>query len=569
MCGILLVVSKNKVDKKKCLKSQKFIKSRGPDKINFRFLLNNKIFLSNSILSITGKLSQKNKISSSKSKNYHLIFNGEIFNWKILSKKYKIEFAKNDSDLLINLFDKIERNRVPKVINGMFAYCVYSQKSKKIYISTDVQGEKKLFYFYNKDLFILSSNINAILSYIKKDNLNYELIDNYMNSRHFIFYDDTIYKNIKILRPGYNGTFCLKNFSLRKKIYDNPVNWISKTKYQINKRKGPKDIIKDINDDLKTQASMMIPETKFASILSGGIDSSLQTAIIGNFKKPNTVAGLNHVKKDKVADKINLFEKFLGRKIIKINLRKSDYLKDIIKCYKISCMPFLTHDFVGKYQISKYFKKFKNKVFFSADGVDELLGGYAAYKEINWNDTKNNSPYTKVKIDNNLKYKIDKLWNKVFKRYNSFLNKKDSCIQATLFTDYFVQSIYVGNIGTDIMCSYNGIEPRNIFIQKNIIKKFINLPVKYKINLSEKDKKYNLKYLLKKIFIKYYSPNLIFKKQGFSGFPNDSRELLKNNNYKFVNKCLNTNNLKLDKANEWKLLNLELFLKVNSNKIIF
>ena len=62
---------------------------------------------------------------------------------------------------------------------------------------------------------------------------------------------------------------------------------------------------------------------------------------------------------------------------------------------------------------------------------------------------------------------------------------------------------------------------------------------------------------------------MIFKKQGFSGFPNDSRELLKNNNYKFVNKCLNTNNLKLDKANEWKLLNLELFLKVNSNKIIF
>ena len=56
------------------------------------------------------------------------------------------------------------------------------------------------------------------LSYIKKDNLNYELIDNYMNSRHFIFYDDTIYKNIKILRPGYNGTFCLKILASEKKF---------------------------------------------------------------------------------------------------------------------------------------------------------------------------------------------------------------------------------------------------------------------------------------------------------------------------------------------------------------
>ena len=83
---------------------------------------------------------------------------------------------------------------------------------------------------------------------------------------------------------------------------------------------------------------MMIPETKFASILSGGIDSSLQTAIIGNFKKPKIV-GLNHVKKDKVADKINLL-KISRRKIIKINLRKFDYLKDIIKCYKISYAVF-------------------------------------------------------------------------------------------------------------------------------------------------------------------------------------------------------------------------------------
>ena len=47
------------------------------------------------------------------------------------------------------------------------------------------------------------------------------------------------------------------------------------------------------------------------------------------------------------------------------------------------------------------------------------------------------------------------------------------------------------------MCSYNGIEPRNIFIKKNVIKFALNLPVKYKIN-SKYFQNMKLKYIVKK-----------------------------------------------------------------------
>ena len=49
MCGILLIVSKKKLDKKKCLISQKSIETRGPDRILNKYFNNGKIFLSNSI----------------------------------------------------------------------------------------------------------------------------------------------------------------------------------------------------------------------------------------------------------------------------------------------------------------------------------------------------------------------------------------------------------------------------------------------------------------------------------------------------------------------------------------
>lgn len=569
MCGILLIVSKKKLDKKKCLISQKSIETRGPDRILNKYFNNGKIFLSNSILSITGSLKHKKKIAVSKSKNYHIAFNGEIYNWKDLTHRYNLKFVKNDTDLLVNLFDKLNKKQIPKLMNGMFAYCVVNKKTNKIYFSSDVQGEKKLFYYMDNNLFILSSNINAIIKYIGKDKLDYESIKNYMFSRHFIFLDNTIFKNIKILRPGYQATFCIKDFILKKNIYENPLNWISKKIYLNNNLKNKTTLISEFEEELNKQAKLMIPNKKFACILSGGIDSSLQTAIISKIKKPHTISGLNYLHKDKVSNQIKKFEKFLNQKIDKVNLSKDKYLLDLKRSYKIACMPFLTHDFIGRYQISKFFKSLGNKVFFAADGVDELLGGYKIYETLNWNNTKNNSPYSKINLNTKLNKKINRIWKKAFNKYNSFLNKKDSNIQATLFTDYFVNSVYVANIGTDIMCSYNGIEARNIFIQKKIIQKIINLPIRYKINFKRRDKRFYLKYLAKKIFMKYYKKELIFEKQGFSGFPNASRELLKNGKFEYVNKILDLKKIKLNLANEWKILNLEFFLKINSDKINF
>ena len=69
------------------------------------------------------------------------------------------------------------------------------------------------------------------------------------------------------------------------------------------------------------------------------------------------------------------------------------------------------------------------------------------------------------------------------------------------------------------------METRNVFITKDVIKNAINLPIKYKINLKNKSS-FILKPLLKTLFSKYYSKNLVFKKQGFSGFPNESVKFL-------------------------------------------
>ena len=65
----------------------------------------------------------------------------------------------------------------------------------------------------------------------------------------------------------------------------------------------------------------MIPNKKFGSIFSGGIDSSLQTILLSQFQELNNIITLNHVGKDKITKNINKFQKFINNKISVLNIK--------------------------------------------------------------------------------------------------------------------------------------------------------------------------------------------------------------------------------------------------------
>ena len=178
------------------------------------------------------------------------------------------------------------------------------------------------------------------------------------------------------------------------------------------------------------------------------------------------------------------------------------------------------------------------------------------------------SPYTSIQNnelllrgkDNFLKDHLDKKWQETLKHYSFIKSKRERNIQASLFLDYFIQSINVANRSNDLICCENSVEPRNVYIQKNILKIILNLPLRYKINEKVRDIRFRQKYILKKVFSKYLNKKNILPKTGFSGFPNE----LKDKNYgksKILNKILKKSPIKHTRALEWKIINLEQFLK--------
>jgi hypothetical protein len=88
-------------------------------------------------------------------------------------------------------------------------------------------------------------------------------------------------------------------------------------------------------------------------------------------------------------------------------------------------------------------------------------------------------------------------------------------IEDDVFLTDTLNMIPVGSFAADSGISLNGKEGRNPFLRYEVVKFALNLPKKYKIRNGV------TKYILKELFKQKYKEELIYKKQGFSGYPED------------------------------------------------
>ena len=580
MCGVFLIYSKkgNALSKNNCIDAARKIFNRGPDNFKFNFFRKNTLFISNTVLSITGANDKSQNLASSKTKNYFLSFNGEIYNYKNFLKNSANFKSKQESDskILIDLFDTEKHKDIPKLLNGMFAFIVFDQKKDQLLIINDSQGEKNLYYYEDNNFFIVSSTIEPIIYFLKSKKLNLNPLKNYFFTRHYMPLNETCFNNVNLFPNSNFSTYKFKNNKLNFKEYDNPINWISEKRHDELSRLSESEIIEYLDFELNEQAKLMIPQKNFGCIVSGGIDSTLQAYLINKHAISKFNLAINHENKDPIMKNLHKFDKYFKNKITKININKNKYQKLLKSCYNIVSSPLQTHDLPSRLLLSDFFKRKKCKVFFSADGCDELLGGQQVYSHVFKkivNFKTNHSPYSSVNnlfqmpsqnLSQKFKMLIDTKWKDVCNSYSFIKHQETRNIQSSLFMDYFIQSIGVSNRSNDLICCENSVEPRNIFIQKNILKILINIPLKYKIDFSHKNPEMRQKYILKKIFLKYFDKKLIFKKSGFSGFPNSLKikSKYKNKVIKFVN--YNKNNKKNASYYDINNFNRDLNWKINN-----
>ena len=579
MCGIFIVINKKSqpLNLQNCKRSLKQMHRRGPD-WSFYKLVNKNIFIGQVVLSMTGEKKKNLNLHYSQSGNFFIVFNGEIYNYKSLVFS---DFDKNktknlsDTNVLVNLFDFNKIDKINSILDGMYAFVVYDKHKKQLLISRDPQGEKSLYVYENNNTIIVSSEINPIISYTKDNEINFDIIKTYFCSRHFLQFEKTIFKNIKNIKPGVLTSLDLKNFKFKTVSKYLMHDLIDEKIFNINEKRDEDDLCEELDFLLEKNLKEMIPIGRsFASIISGGIDSSLISNYICRISNPKKIIYLNHIGKDKFSHQMKIFENYLNRSILKYKINPDNYQKNLIKCLKICNSPINSHDFVGKFILSKKIRQYNCRALFGGDGADELFGGYETYRQSLRDPKVNHSAYTRFvnpKIFdgddyfNFFKKKLNENWKNSLKSYSFVKNQFDRNRLAMMLMDSTIQLSSVGLRGCDLMSMYHSVETRSVFLRKDIIKFALNLPLKFKINL-KKNSLMSTKILLKKIFLKYYPRKLILEKQGFPGFPNEMSEFLGPKNKYIFKDILKIKNFtkkigNSDKATSWKIYNTEMYFK--------
>ncbi len=300
------------------------------------------------------------------------IFNGEIYNFKDLKndlKNLNYKFYTNGDTEVIDLAYKEWGENFVKKLRGMFSICIYEIESKKIFFTRDRFGIKPLYFYKYEDIFFLSSEIKDIISIFPKNhfNENCETVIKYLFRSSLDDTSETFFKGINKVEPSTIGTY--KNGRLIEKKYwdlDYSEDYIDENLL---------DLEENFFESIKYH---MISDVPVAFTLSGGIDSSLITGVASSI---NSEENLNFFS---VKPKNTIDESFwINTTVKKYNLKHSYLLDDDInlndtleKILFYHDEPIQSSNAIYQFHLRKFVREKGFKVLMVGEGADEVFSGY-------------------------------------------------------------------------------------------------------------------------------------------------------------------------------------------------
>lgn len=395
MCGIIGCVLDSQVDTIRFQATLEKLFHRGPDDQGCFF--DDTVALGHTRLSILDLSMQGHQPMTSQCGRYTIIYNGEIYNFsdikqKLIKKGY-VFTSNSDTEVILNGFIE-EKEAIVKQLNGMFAFAVYDHQRKTVFLARDRSGIKPLYFSLTNEGFVFSSEIKAIkdeYSHINQDAvILYLLLGSVPEPM-------TIYQDIEAFPAGCFATYENKKLSITQ--YDTYT-------YEPKINKSREEIIKDVHNLMHTSIEReLVSDAPIGTFLSGGIDSSVITAIASKYRSNIQTLSL-------VFDEKNLSEEFYQNLIVeRYNTNHTKYLVnenvflDGIHNF-LDTMEQPTIDGLNTYFVSQAAVESGLKTVLSGVGADEIFYGYSSFKSAKPLQFLTKVPYVLIKLFlNHHKYK--------------------------------------------------------------------------------------------------------------------------------------------------------------------
>lgn len=568
MCSISGIISLDdtSIDKSILSSMNDVLKHRGPD--DNGLFMDSKVGLAHNRLSIVDTTDCGHQPMLTNDGRYLIVFNGEIYNHlEIRSqlKKQGYQFSsESDTETLLIAYVEYGKKMLD-ILNGIFAFAIYDKVKQKVFLARDHMGVKPLYYSLvdNKTL-VFASEIKSILQcpHISKE-LDHRAILSYIQLL-WCPGENTPLHSVKKLLPGHYIELPLTesrwNSNICKRYYNIPFDGnYSKLKES--------ELIFQLDYKLnKAVERQLMSDVPIGFFLSGGLDSSLITAIASQFTEEKidcfTINSGDELSKEGFVNDLSYARSLSHKEGYNLHEVKADLniLEEFDKMVWHLDEPQADPASFNVYNISNTARRMGIKVLLGGTAGDDVFSGYRRHQALHyekymkaipgflkqgirkWTETQdlNHAIYRRMKklfshtgMDDDTRMIMYFFWlekeravplfhKNIHSQFDDYYTKnyffdllkqipdEPSRLNKLLYLELNTFLVDHNLSYTDKMSMAAGVETRVPFLDKDLVDFSTTIPPQYKM------KGVDTKYILKKVAEKYL-PNDIIKrpKAGF------------------------------------------------------
>ena len=489
------------------------------------------VYMQHETMLLQGKAATQNddRIISKQAKGdiYTIVFNGRLYNINEMKNElvclgYNVA-GETDAEVMLNSYIEWGKESLNK-INGFFAFAIWKEKEKSIFLARDRVGAYPLFFYtYNNGL-LFASSIKTLL----KNPLVKPLIDNDGLKQLFLLgpgkcSGSGIIKGISELKPGYCLYFDKTNNTPKQ-------YWrLKATEYKDNIKQSIDYVRYLICDSVNLQ---LRGKSDVACMLSGGLDSSVLSYLTAKEYRAKgktlTTYSVDYADNTKYFEKnkfqpdsdnkyIPIMSKFIGSNHINIVLDNQKVAESVTEATISRGLPGMADIDSSLLLFLKEIKKSDN-ICFTGECADEFFGGYPWYHDekllysatFPWSRSieMREKLVQKGVLKDDCKEYVNSLYNQTINE-TDYLESDSSIDRRTremfmLNFYWFMQTLIDRN---DRMAAAAGVETRVPFCDYRIIEYAYNMP------RSIKAYKRREKGILREAFKDILPPEIVWRKK--------------------------------------------------------
>lgn len=209
-----------------------------------------------------------------------IVFNGEIYNYRqvredLIAKGYTFQ-TQSDTEVILQAYAAMGE-RCVTALNGMFAFAIWDTRQRTLFIARDRMGVKPLYYAERPDAFVFGSEIKALFaSRLVEATARADAFAEYLLFRQ-VAGSDTLFHGVKSLPPG--CTMMVRDGAVRISRYWSPRPAAERPSITYDEAKA--QLTNLLEDSVRLR---LISDVPVGTFCSGGIDSSLVTALAAKLK---------------------------------------------------------------------------------------------------------------------------------------------------------------------------------------------------------------------------------------------------------------------------------------------